>query len=185
MKFIAFLITSILSTSVLGFLPSSLSVASTSRQHNNNVNQERSISTTSLAASDSNDDESSSFVENAITIASSLKSLSGQTIVVKYGGNAMTSPELATLFCQDIATLQRLGLRVVVVHGGGPMINSMLEKVGVESTWEGGMRVSTPEVVDVAAMVLCGTVNKNISGGIVLAGGRALGLSGRDDALLQ
>ena len=182
---LAFLLSSILSTSVVGFLPSSLSVASTSRQHNNNVNQERSILTTSLSASDSNDDESSSFVENAITIASSLKSLSGQTIVVKYGGNAMTSPELATLFCQDIATLQRLGLRVVVVHGGGPMINSMLEKVGVESTWEGGMRVSTPEVVDVAAMVLCGTVNKNISGGIVLAGGRALGLSGRDDALLQ
>ena len=182
---LAFLVSSILSTSVLGFLPSSLPVASTNRQHNNNVNQEKSISTTSLAATDSNDDESSSFVENAITIASSLKSLSGQTIVVKYGGNAMTSPELATLFCQDIATLQRLGLRVVVVHGGGPMINSMLEKVDVESTWEGGMRVSTPEVVDVAAMVLCGTVNKNISGGIVLAGGRALGLSGRDDALLQ
>ena len=97
----------------------------------------------------------------------------------------MTSPELATLFCQDIATLQKLGLRIVVVHGGGPMINSMLEKLGVESSWEGGMRVSTEEVVDVAAMVLCGTVNKNISGGISLAGGRALGLSGRDDGLLQ
>ena len=97
----------------------------------------------------------------------------------------MTSPELAAGFCQDIATLQKLGLRIVVVHGGGPMINSMLEKVGVESRFEGGMRVSTPEVVDVAAMVLCGDVNKNISGGIVLAGGRALGLSGRDDGLLQ
>lgn len=97
----------------------------------------------------------------------------------------MTSPELATLFCQDITTLQKLGLRVVVVHGGGPMINAMLEKVGVESTWEGGMRVSTEEVVDVAAMVLCGSVNKDISGGIAQAGGRALGLCGRDDGLLQ
>ena len=97
----------------------------------------------------------------------------------------MTSPELATLFCEDIATLQRLGIRVVVVHGGGPMINSMLEKVGVESSWAGGMRVSTPEVVDVAAMVLSGSVNKNISGGIVLAGGRAIGLNGRDDGLLR
>lgn len=97
----------------------------------------------------------------------------------------MTTPELATLFCEDIATLQKLGLRIVVVHGGGPMINEMLEKVGVESRFEGGMRVSTEEVVDVAAMVLCGKVNKNISGGIVLAGGRALGLSGRDDSLMQ
>lgn len=97
----------------------------------------------------------------------------------------MTSPELASLFCQDIATLQKLGLRIVVVHGGGPMINAMLDKVGVVSTWEGGMRVSTPEVVDVAAMVLCGSVNKDISSGIGNAGGRALGLSGRDDGLLQ
>jgi len=97
----------------------------------------------------------------------------------------MTSPELAQLFCEDVATLQKLGLRVVVVHGGGPMINAMLEKVGVESTWEGGMRVSTKEVVDVAAMVLCGTVNKDIAGGIVKSGGRALGLCGRDDGLLQ
>lgn len=105
--------------------------------------------------------------------------------MVKYGGNAMTTPELAMGFCEDVATLQRLGLRIVVVHGGGPMINKMLEKVGVESRFEGGMRVSTKEVVDVAAMVLCGDVNKSISGGIVLAGGRALGLSGRDDGLLQ
>lgn len=143
------------------------------------------ISTSSLAAESDESGGGGEFVDNAISIASSLHSLAGQTIVVKYGGNAMTSPELATLFCQDIATLQHLGLRVVVVHGGGPMINSMLEKVGVESTWEGGMRVSTKEVVDVAAMVLCGTVNKDISGGIVLAGGRALGLCGRDDGLLQ
>eukprot|EP00956_Cyclotella_meneghiniana_P038139 scaffold149331_cov24-Cyclotella_meneghiniana.AAC.1 len=133
----------------------------------------------------SSSDDTSLFSSNAATIASSISSLANQTIVVKYGGNAMTSPELSTLFCQDVATLQKLGMRVVVVHGGGPMINAMLDKVGVESRFEGGMRVSTPEVVEVASMVLCGDVNKRISGGIVLAGGRALGLNGRDDGLLQ
>lgn len=138
-----------------------------------------------LRSTASADESTNPFVDNAITIASSLDALRDKTVVVKYGGNAMTSPKLAALFCQDVATLQKLGLRVVVVHGGGPMINAMLERVGVESTWEGGMRVSTEEVVDVAAMVLCGTVNKDISGGVVRAGGRALGLSGRDDALLQ
>ena len=165
-----------LAGAALGFAPPSPSVAPRSHR--------RHEMGTSLAASDEGS-APAPFVAHAKTIASSLNSLSGQTIVVKYGGNAMTSPELATLFCEDIATLQKLGLRVVVVHGGGPMINAMLETVGVESTWEGGMRVSTEEVVDVAAMVLCGKVNKNISGGIVLAGGRALGLSGRDDGLLQ
>lgn len=138
-----------------------------------------------LSASASSDEASPQFANHALTIASSLRSLSGGTVVVKYGGNAMTSPELAASFCEDVAALQSLGLRVVVVHGGGPMINAMLDRVGVVSRFEGGMRVSTPEVVDVAAMVLCGTVNKVIASGIVKAGGRALGLSGRDDGLLR
>jgi acetylglutamate kinase len=99
--------------------------------------------------------------------------------------NAMTSPELKAGFCQDVATLQKLGIRVVVVHGGGPQINAMLEKVGVESRFEGGMRVSSKEVVEVAEMVLCGSVNKEISSTICSAGGKAIGLSGRDDSLLQ
>lgn len=167
-----------------GFVPSSsLSTHRPNRQRHHVV-----VSTAAAPpppASASSSSIFSSFVDDAIAIASSVRSLSGQTVVVKYGGNAMTSPELASLFCEDIATLQNLGLRIVVVHGGGPMINAMLEKVGVESSWAGGMRVSTPEVVDVAAMVLSGSVNKNISGGIVLAGGRALGLNGRDDGLLR
>jgi acetylglutamate kinase len=125
------------------------------------------------------------FISSAITIADAVSSLAGETIVIKYGGNAMTSPELATGFCQDIATLQKLGMRVVVVHGGGPQIKSMLEKVGVESRFEGGMRVSSKEVVEVAEMVLCGNVNKQISSGICSAGGKAIGLSGRDADLLQ
>ena len=125
------------------------------------------------------------FANQASTIASSVNSLKGLTIVIKYGGNAMTSPELAKGFCDDIATLQKLNLRVVVVHGGGPQIASMLDKVGVESRFEGGMRVSSKEVVDVAEMVLCGSVNKQISSGICTAGGMAVGLSGRDANLLQ
>lgn len=97
----------------------------------------------------------------------------------------MTSPELSKSFCQDIATLQKLNMKVVVVHGGGPQIKSMLEKVGVESRFENGMRVSSEEVVDVAEMVLCGSVNKSISSGICSAGGMAIGISGRDGNVLQ
>merc|ERR1719148_187505 len=84
----------------------------------------------------------------------------------------MTSPELKAGFCQDVVTLQNLGVRILVVHGGGPQINSMLEQVGVESRFEGGMRVSSKEVVDVAEMVLCGSVNKEISSTICSFGGK-------------
>uniref|UniRef100_A0A7S2HH93 acetylglutamate kinase n=1 Tax=Helicotheca tamesis TaxID=374047 RepID=A0A7S2HH93_9STRA len=129
--------------------------------------------------------ESSTFAKNALDIASSVGSLAGEIVVVKYGGNAMTSPSLSLSFCQDVAALQNLGIKVVVVHGGGPQISNMLDRVGVECTWQGGMRVSSSEVVEVAEMVLCGTVNKKIANGICSAGGRAIGISGRDDNLLQ
>jgi len=137
-----------------------------------------SLSFTAKTASDN-------FAGIAETISDAARSLRGQTVVVKYGGNAMTSPELKAVFCQDVVTLQNLGVRILVVHGGGPQINSMLEQVGVESRFEGGMRVSSKEVVDVAEMVLCGSVNKEISSRICSAGGRAIGISGRDDSLLQ
>lgn len=126
-----------------------------------------------------------SLADTALTIANAAASLKGQTVVVKYGGNAMTSPELAQGFCQDVAALQKLGIRVIVVHGGGPQISNMLEKVQVESRFEGGMRVSSKEVVEVAEMVLCGVVNKQIASAICSEGGRAIGISGRDDSLLQ
>jgi len=128
---------------------------------------------------------SEDFATNVGLAAGAVESLRGKTIVVKYGGNAMTSPALSKGFCEDVATLQTLGIRVVVVHGGGPQINAMLEKVGVESRFEGGMRVSSPEVVAVAEMVLCGSVNKGISSGICSAGGNAIGISGRDADVLQ
>ena len=139
-----------------------------------------SASTIPLSAADE-----SSFADAALTIAGAVSSLRGKTIVVKYGGNAMTSQDLKDKFCEDVAALQNMGIRMVVVHGGGPQISSMLEKVSVESRFEGGMRVSSKEVVDVAEMVLCGSVNKEISSKICSAGGRAIGLSGRDDSLLQ
>lgn len=125
------------------------------------------------------------FADHAITIAAAAGTLAGQTIVVKYGGNAMTSIELKDKFCYDVAALQKLGIRVVVVHGGGPQINAMLEKVGVTSNFVNGMRVSSQAVVEVAEMVLCGSVNKEISAKICAAGGCAVGVSGRDNQLLQ
>jgi acetylglutamate kinase len=126
-----------------------------------------------------------SFTDSALKIADAVAALKGKTIVVKYGGNAMTSEELKENFCEDVAALQKLGIQLVVVHGGGPQINKMLEKVGVISRFEGGMRVSSKEVVEVAEMVLCGSVNKEISSKICSKGGRAIGLSGRDESILQ
>jgi acetylglutamate kinase len=131
------------------------------------------------------DEATDIFSANALTIAGAASSLRGKTVVVKYGGNAMTSQDLKDKFCEDVAALQSLGIRVVVVHGGGPQINKMLEKVGVESRFEGGMRVSSKAVVEVAEMVLCGSVNKEISSKICAKGGRAIGLSGRDESILQ
>lgn len=126
------------------------------------------------------------FANAALAVANTVVSLKGQIIVVKYGGNAMTSPELAAGFCQDVATLQKLGLRIVVVHGGGPQINNLLKKLGVESSFApNGMRISSAEVVEGAALALCGQVNKNIANGISNAGGLAVGLSGRDGKLME
>ena len=105
------------------------------------------------------------FAGAAATIADAAASLRGRTVVVKYGGNAMTSAELKAGFCQDVAALQKLGVRVVVVHGGGPQINAMLETVGVESRFEGGMRVSSREVVDVAEM---GEIPRSCARGVAM-----------------
>jgi acetylglutamate kinase len=127
----------------------------------------------------------SDFASDALKVAAAAGTLQDRIVVVKYGGNAMTSEDLKDKFCEDVAALQKLGIQVVVVHGGGPQINNMLDKVGVESRFEGGLRVSSKEVVDVAEMVLCGSVNKEISSKICSKGGRAVGISGRDDSLLQ
>ena len=97
----------------------------------------------------------------------------------------MTNDERAAEFATDIALLQSLGLRPVVVHGGGPQINEMLERLEVESNFVNGLRVTSPAVMEVVEMVLCGKLNKKIAAAINAAGGRAVGLSGKDDAIVS
>ena len=112
-----------------------------------------------------------------------IKRFHGKTIVVKYGGNAMTERELQVAFAQDIAFLRLAGLRVVVVHGGGPQIKAMLTRLGMRSEFKGGLRVTTPEVMDVVRMVLTGQVGRELVALINQHGPMAVGLSGEDGAL--
>ena len=109
-----------------------------------------------------------------------LKSFSGRTVVVKYGGNAMTSPELQAAFAEDVVFLRYAGVRVVVVHGGGPQITAHLERLGVTSEFRGGFRVTTPETMQVVRMVLVGQVNSDVVGTLNAHGPFAVGLSGED-----
>ena len=88
----------------------------------------------------------------------------GSTVVVKYGGHAMTDPALAASFAADVVFLRYAGLRPVVVHGGGPQINAQLDKLGIEPRFAGGLRVTTPETMDVVRMVLVGQVQREVVG---------------------
>ena len=112
-----------------------------------------------------------------------LKRYHGQTIVVKYGGNAMTDDALKVAFAEDIAFLRFAGFKPVVVHGGGPQISRMLDKLGIESEFRGGLRVTTPEAMDVVRMVLVGQVQRELVGLINQHGALAVGLSGEDAGL--
>ncbi|MBK9741132.1 MAG: acetylglutamate kinase [Actinobacteria bacterium] len=109
-----------------------------------------------------------------------LERLHGATVVVKYGGNAMTDDTLKRSFAEDIVFLRLAGLRPVVVHGGGPQISSMLTRLGVASEFKGGLRVTTPEVMDIVAMVLVGQVQRELVGLINEHGPFAVGVSGED-----
>jgi acetylglutamate kinase len=104
----------------------------------------------------------------------------GQTVVIKYGGHAMTAPELRAGFAQDLVFLRRAGLRPVVVHGGGPQVTGHLDRLGIESVFTAGLRVTTEETIDIVRMVLNGKVNKDIVGLINRHGPYAVGLSGED-----
>jgi len=104
----------------------------------------------------------------------------GQTVVVKYGGNAMTDGALRAAFAQDMVFLRHAGLRPVVVHGGGPQISAHLDRLGVPTTFRGGLRVTSPEAMDVVRMVLTGQVNRDLIGLINRHGPFAVGLSGED-----
>jgi acetylglutamate kinase len=107
----------------------------------------------------------------------------GATIVVKYGGHAMTSPELRRDFAADMVFLRYVGLKPVVVHGGGPQISAMLQRLGIASEFRGGLRVTTPEAMDVVRMVLVGQVGRELVGLINEHGPFAVGLSGEDARL--
>ena len=104
----------------------------------------------------------------------------GETVVIKYGGHAMTAEELRAGFAQDLVFLKHAGLRPVVVHGGGPQVTGHLDRLGIESVFTAGLRVTTEETIDVVRMVLNGKVNKDIVGLINRYGPYAVGLSGED-----
>lgn len=109
----------------------------------------------------------------------------GKTIVIKYGGNAMVDETLKSGFARDIVLMKLVGINPVVVHGGGPQIGSLLEKIGKESRFVEGMRVTDSETMDVVEMVLGGLVNKEIVSLITRHGGRAVGLTGKDGDLIR
>ena len=104
----------------------------------------------------------------------------GATFVVKYGGHAMGDPEAARDFAEDVVLMKEVGINPVVVHGGGPQIGAMLKRLGVESRFVDGLRVTDAETAQIAEMVLAGSINKEIVGWIGQAGGRAVGISGKD-----
>ena len=110
-----------------------------------------------------------------------IRRFSGSIIVIKYGGNAMTEPALKEGFARDVVLLRLIGLHPVIVHGGGPQINEMLEKVGKKGEFVQGMRVTDSETMDIVEMVLGGHVNKEIVSMITTFGGRAVGITGRDN----
>lgn len=114
-----------------------------------------------------------------------IKKYAGETIVVKYGGNAMINEELKSAVMSDLVLMQLVGVNVVLVHGGGPEINAMLKAVGKESKFENGMRVTDKETIDIVQMVLAGKVNKSLVQLLERHGGRALGLCGLDGKLLM
>ena len=126
------------------------------------------------------------YVQQATVLAEALPYIQkfyGKTVVVKYGGNAMISPELRHAVMSDIILLSLVGIRVVVVHGGGPEINEMLKKVGKESKFVDGLPYSDQETKDIVQHELCGRVNKNLVADLNRMGGRAIGLCGMDGCL--
>ncbi len=114
-----------------------------------------------------------------------IQQYNGKIIVVKYGGNAMIDEELKQAVMRDVALLSLIGIRVVLVHGGGPEISDMLKKVGKKSEFVNGLRVTDQETADIVQMVLAGKVNKSLVGLIESIGGKAIGLTGMDGSLIE
>ncbi len=114
-----------------------------------------------------------------------IKRFSGKTIVIKYGGNAMTDDHLKDSFARDVVLMKLVGINPVVVHGGGPQIGSLLSRLGIESEFVQGMRVTDSDTMDVVEMVLGGLVNKEIVSLLNSHGGSAVGLTGKDGDLIH
>jgi acetylglutamate kinase len=128
------------------------------------------------------------WLERAKTLSEALpfmRHFSDETIVVKYGGNAMDKADLSHLFARDITLLRQVGINPVVVHGGGPQIDKMLERLGIVTDRVDGLRYTDQATVEVVEMVLCGSINKRIVSAINEAGGFAVGLSGKDGNLIR
>ena len=119
-----------------------------------------------------------------MTAAGRAQALRGKIVVVKYGGNAMTDDRLKTAFAEDMVSLLTTGIHPVVVHGGGPQISAMLKRLGIPGEFKGGFRVTTPEVLEVARMVLFGSVGRDLVNLINVHGPFAMGLTGEDARLL-
>ena len=113
-----------------------------------------------------------------------MQKYNGSIVVIKYGGNAMAENELVESFCNDIVFLKQSGLKPVIVHGGGPQIGSMLERLGIKTKFESGMRITDENTLEVVEMVLAGKINKDIASKINSAGGKAVGVSGKDSSMI-
>ncbi len=127
-------------------------------------------------------------LQKAATLSEALpfmRRYAGQTFVIKYGGHAMGDEELASLFARDVVLLKQIGINPVVVHGGGPQIGEMLGRLKIKSSFVDGLRVTDRETVEIVEMVLSGSINKQIVTAINEAGGMAIGLSGKDGALIR
>jgi acetylglutamate kinase len=131
--------------------------------------------------------DTEAWVEKARTLSEALpymRAFAGQTFVIKYGGHAMGDDMLAETFARDVVLIKQVGINPVVVHGGGPQIGAMLEKLRIESAFVEGLRVTDKDTVDVVEMVLSGSINKQIVTAINRAGGTAVGISGKDGQLV-
>ena len=133
-------------------------------------------------------DERAIWLEKAHTLSEALpymRRYAGKTMVVKYGGHAMGDASLAELFARDIVLFKQVGINPIVVHGGGPQIGDMLERLKIKSSFVDGLRITDAATVEIVEMVLAGSINKQIVAAISKAGGTAVGLSGKDGNLIQ
>lgn len=133
-------------------------------------------------------DSFKSTIERANIICEALpyiRQYSGKTLVIKYGGNAMNDEAITTTILQDIAALKIVGVNPILVHGGGPEINKMLSRLGIKPQFKNGMRVTDESTMEIAQMILCGKINKNIVGELNSMGVKAIGLCGKDSQLIK